>query len=44
MSSITVREAAAGDLGALLRLLGQMDESMYRGRAVADGGELRALY
>ncbi len=44
MSSITVREATPGDFGALLRLLAQMDESMYRGRAVADEGELRALY
>jgi GNAT superfamily N-acetyltransferase len=44
MSSITVRQAAAGDFDALLRLLDQMDESMYRGRAVADEGELRALY
>ena len=44
MSSITVRQAAAGDYDALLRLLDQMDESMYRGRAVADEGALRALY
>ncbi len=44
MSSITVRQAAAGDFDALLRLLDQMDESMYRGRAVADEADLRALY
>ncbi|MCH7999305.1 MAG: GNAT family N-acetyltransferase [Chloroflexi bacterium] len=44
MASITVRQAAAGDFDALLRLLDQMDESMYRGRAVADEGELRVLY
>ena len=44
MASITVRQAAAGDFDALLRLLDEMDESMYRGRAVADEGELRALY
>ncbi len=44
MSSITVRQAAAGDFDALLWLLDQMDESMYRGRAVADEGDLRALY
>ena len=44
MASITVRRAAAGDFDALLRLLDQMDESMYRGRAVADEGDLRALY
>ncbi len=44
MSSLTVRQAAAGDFDALLRLLDQMDESMYRGRAVADEGDLRALY
>ena len=44
MSSITVRQAAAVDFDALLRLLDQMDESMYRGRAAADEGELRALY
>ena len=44
MPSITVREAAPGDFDAFLRLLDQMDESMYRGRAVADEGDLRALY
>ncbi len=44
MASITVRRAAGGDFDALLRLLDQMDESMYRGRAVADEGELRVLY
>ncbi len=44
MPSITVRQAAVGDFDALLRLLDQMDESMYRGRAVADVGDLRALY
>ncbi len=44
MASITVRQAAAGDFDALLRLLDQMDESMYRGRAVADEGDRRALY
>ncbi len=44
MPSITVREATPGDFDALLRLLDQMDESMYRGRAVADEGDLRALY
>ena len=44
MPPITVREATPGDFDALLRLLDQMDESMYRGRAVADEGDLRALY
>ncbi len=44
MSSITVRQAAAGDFDALLRLLDQMDESMYRGRASAGEGDLRPLY
>jgi len=44
MPPITVREATPGDFDARLRLLDQMDESMYRGRAVADEGDLRALY
>ncbi len=44
MPSITVREATPDDFDALLRLLDQMDESMYRGRAVADESDLRALY
>ena len=44
MPSITVREANAGDFDALLRLLDQMDESMYRGRAQAAEGGVRALY
>jgi GNAT superfamily N-acetyltransferase len=39
-----LHEANAGDFAELLRLLDQMDESMYRGRAVADEGDLRALY
>ena len=44
MTSITVREARAGDFAALLRLLDQMDESMYRGRGHAGEGDIRALY
>ncbi len=44
MSSLTVRQAAAGDFDALLRLLDQMDESMYRGRARVGEGDLRPLY
>ncbi len=41
---ITVRQAAASDFDALLRLLNQMDESMYRGRGHAGEGDLRPLY
>jgi GNAT superfamily N-acetyltransferase len=41
---ITVREARAGDFAALLRLLEQMDESMYRGRGDAGEGDIRALF
>ena len=44
MPLITVRQAAASDFDALLRLLDQMDESMYRGRAHAGEGDLRPLY
>jgi GNAT superfamily N-acetyltransferase len=44
MPLITVREARADDFAALLRLLEQMDESMYPGRGHADGGDIRALY
>ncbi len=44
MSLITVRQAAGGDFDALLRLLDQMDESMYRGRPRAGEGDLRPLY
>ncbi len=44
MPSIAVREAGGDDFTALLRLLDQMDESMYRGRAHAGESDLRALY
>jgi GNAT superfamily N-acetyltransferase len=44
MPLITVREARAADFAALIRLLDEMDESMYRGRAHADESDLRALY
>ncbi len=44
MPSITVREARSGDYAALLRLLDEMDESMYRGRSDAGEGEIRTLY
>jgi GNAT superfamily N-acetyltransferase len=43
-SPIVVREAGAEDFAAVLRLLDQMDESMYGDRAHADEGDLRALY
>jgi GNAT superfamily N-acetyltransferase len=43
-SPIVVREAGAEDFAALLRLLDQMDESMYRGRAEATESDVRALY
>ncbi len=42
MPSIAVREAGGDDFAALLRLLDQMDESMYRGRAHAGESDLRA--
>lgn len=44
MPLITVREAKANDFPALLRLLEQMDESMYPGRGHAGEGDIRALY
>ena len=44
MPLITVREARAEDFVALLRLLDEMDESMYRGREDAGEGDVRALY
>jgi GNAT superfamily N-acetyltransferase len=44
MPLITVREAKADDFAALLRLLEQMDESMYAGRGHAGEGDIRALY
>ena len=44
MCPVTIRQATASDFAALLRLLDQMDESMYRGRGRAGKGDLRALY
>jgi len=44
MPPVTVREATGGDFAGLLRLLDQMDESMYRGRGHAGEGDIRALY
>ncbi len=44
MPSVTVREATPSDFDALLRLLDQMDESMYRDRVDAGESGLRALY
>jgi GNAT superfamily N-acetyltransferase len=44
MPLITVREAEANDFPALLRLLEQMDESMYPGRGHAGEGDIHALY
>jgi GNAT superfamily N-acetyltransferase len=44
MPLITIREASAVDFAALLRLLDEMDESMYEGRGHADEGDIRALY
>lgn len=44
MPLITVREAGAADFAALLRLLDQMYEGMYRGREHAHEGDIRALY
>ena len=44
MCPVTIRQAATSDFAALLRLLDQMDESMYRGRGRAGEGDLRALY
>ncbi len=44
MSVIRCREARADDFAALLRLLDEMDESMYRGRARAGESDMRALY
>jgi GNAT superfamily N-acetyltransferase len=38
------REARAEDFVALLRLLDEMDESMYEGRGHADEADIRALY
>ncbi len=44
MAAIRFRQAGAGDFDALLRLLAQMDESMYGSRAQASTSEVRALY
>ena len=44
MPLIAVREAKSGDFAALLRLLDEMDESMYPGRGHAGEGDIRALY
>jgi GNAT superfamily N-acetyltransferase len=44
MPSIDLREATADDFAALMRLLDEMDESMYRGRGDAGEGEVRTLY
>jgi GNAT superfamily N-acetyltransferase len=44
MPLITVRAARSDDFAALLRLLDQMGESMYRARAHAGESDLRALY
>ncbi len=43
MCPVTIRQATASDFAALLRLLDQMDESMYRGRAHAGESDIRAL-
>ncbi len=44
MPLIAVREAKSGDFVALLRLLDEMDESMYQGRGHASEGDIHALY
>lgn len=44
MASISVRPATTDDFEPLLRLLDQMDESMYRGRSRASESDLRTLY
>ena len=44
MPLITIREARADDFAVLLRLLDQMDESMYPGRGHAGEGDIHALY
>ncbi len=44
MAAIRLREARAGDFAALLRLLDEMDDSMYRGRGDAGENEVRTLY
>ncbi len=44
MPLMTVREAKSGDFVALLRLLDEMDESMYPRRGHAGEGDIRALY
>jgi GNAT superfamily N-acetyltransferase len=44
MPLIKVREAKSDDFAALLRLLDQMDESMYAGRGHASEGDIRAVY
>ncbi len=44
MGLITVRTAAGDGFAPLLRLLDQMDESMYGARAHASEADLRALY
>lgn len=44
MAAIRLRDASAEDFAPLLRLLDQMDESMYSGRADASEGVLRAVY
>lgn len=44
MALIRCREARADDFAALLRLLEQMDESMYGSRAIAAESDLSARY
>ena len=44
MGRITVREAAESDLPEVLRLLDQMDESMYPQQPAASEAELRELF
>jgi GNAT superfamily N-acetyltransferase len=44
MPSITVREAKPNDFAALLRLLDQIDESIYPSRGHASEDAIRALY
>ena len=44
MTQLTVREASEADLPSLLRLLDQMDESMYPPRQPAGERQLRELF
>jgi GNAT superfamily N-acetyltransferase len=44
MPLIAIREAKSRDFAALLRLLDEMDESMYAGRGHADEADIRGLY